>query len=191
MVIGDVTGHGVPSAMITAAAKAACDVARFIDSEVTATRLLEIMNHAIFEAGQRQFTMTCFASIIDPKARTITYANAAHNFPYLYRVAEGKGEFGSLMIRGNRLGDERTSRYEVKTTALLPGDVIVWYTDGLVECDDAKGEEYGEKRFRASVKRAAALEPGDMRDAIVADANSHFGDVPRKDDITLIVGRIQ
>jgi serine phosphatase RsbU (regulator of sigma subunit) len=192
LVVGDVTGHGVPSAMITAAAKAACDVARHIHGDdVTVTRLLEIMNHAIYESAQRRFVMTCFASIIDPKTRSITYANAAHNFPYLFRAGDGKGEFGSLMIRGNRLGDDKSSRYEAKTTELLPGDVIVWYTDGIVECENGGGEEYGEKRFRASVKRAAALDPGDMRDAIVADANTFFGEAARKDDITLIVGRFQ
>jgi serine phosphatase RsbU (regulator of sigma subunit) len=191
LVIGDVTGHGVPSAMITAAAKAACDVARHVHGEdVTVTRLLEIMNHAIFESAQRRFVMTCFASIVDTRHRTITYANAGHNFPYLYRAVDGKGEFGSLMIRGNRLGDDRTSKYEAKTTDLLPGDVLIWYTDGIVECENEAGEEYGEKRFRASVRRAAALDAGEMRDAIVGDATTYFGEAQRKDDITMIVGRI-
>jgi len=191
VVIGDVTGHGVPSAMITAAAKAACDVARHVHhDDVTVSRLLEIMNHAIFESAQRRFVMTCFASIVDTRARTITYANAGHNFPYLFRVTDGKGDFGSLMIRGNRLGDDPTSKYEAKTTELAAGDVLVWYTDGIVECENASGEEYGEKRFRASVRRAAALDPGEMRDAIVADATGFFGAMPRKDDITMIVGRI-
>lgn len=192
LVVGDVTGHGVPSAMITAAAKAACDVARYVyRDDVTVSGLLEIMNHAIFESAQRRFVMTCFASIFDPQRRTITYANAGHNFPYLYRAgADGRGEFGSLMIRGNRLGDDRNSRYEAKTTELYPGDVLIWYTDGIVECENAAGEEYGEKRFRASVRRAAQLTAGDMRDAVVADATAYFGQTPRKDDITMIVGRI-
>ncbi|TMQ22200.1 MAG: HAMP domain-containing protein [Deltaproteobacteria bacterium] len=191
LVVGDVTGHGVPSAMITAAAKAACDVARYVyRDDVTVSGMLEIMNHAIFESAQRRFVMTCFASIFDPHRRTITYANAGHNFPYLYRTGEGRGEFGSLMIRGNRLGDDRNSRYEAKTTDLVPGDVLIWYTDGIVECENAAGEEYGEKRFRASVRRAAALDAGEMRDAIIGDASAYFGDTPRKDDITMIVGRI-
>jgi serine phosphatase RsbU (regulator of sigma subunit) len=178
--------------MITAAAKAACDVARHVHGDdVTVTRLLEIMNHAIWQSAQRRFVMTCFASIIDTRSRTITYANAGHNFPYLFRAGEGKGEFGSLMIRGNRLGDDPSSRYEAKTTELVPGDVLVWYTDGIVECENEAGEEYGEKRFRASVRRAAALDAGEMRDAIVGEAAAYFGAAPRKDDITMIVGRIQ
>ncbi len=192
IVIGDVTGHGVPSAMITAAAKAACDVARNVhNDDLTVTRLLEIMNHAIYESAQRRFVMTCFASIFDPKTRTITFANAGHNFPYLFRVTDGKGEFGSLMVRGNRLGDDPTSRYEAKTTELAEGDVLVWYTDGIVECENAAGEEYGEKRFRASVRRSAALDSAELRDAIVADATGYYADTSRKDDITLIVGRIR
>jgi len=191
LVIGDVTGHGIPSAMITACAKSACDVARYVHHEdVTVTRLLEIMNHAIFESAQRRFVMTCFASIVDTKNRTITYANAGHNFPYLFRQGEGKGEFGSLMIRGNRLGDDPDSKYEAKTTELAMGDVLVWYTDGIVECESDTGEEYGEKRFRASVRKAAALDAGEMRDAIVADANNFFGETSRKDDITMVVGRM-
>jgi phosphoserine phosphatase RsbU/P len=177
--------------MITAAAKAACDVARQVHgNEVTVTRLLEIMNYAIFESAQRRFVMTCFASIVDTKARTITYANAGHNFPYLFRAGDGKGEFGSLMIRGNRLGDDPTSKYEAKTTDLVAGDVLIWYTDGIVECENDKKEEYGEKRFRASVRRAAALDAGEMRDAIITEAAAYFDETPRKDDITMIVGRI-
>jgi serine phosphatase RsbU (regulator of sigma subunit) len=193
MVVGDVTGHGVPSAMITAAAKAACDVARAVyNDDVDVARLLEIMNYAIYESAKRSFVMTCFASIIDPRKRNITYANAGHNFPYLFRKTEdGKGEFGSLMVRGNRLGDVRESKYETKTTELQTGDVVIWYTDGIVECENPAGEEYGEKRFRASVRRAASLDAGEMRDSIMSDSNDFFAQQARKDDITMIVGRIQ
>ena len=191
VVIGDVTGHGVPSAMITATAKAACDVARTVNNDdVSVTTVLEIMNDAIFQSAKRKFVMTCFASIIDPRTRTITYANAGHNFPYLYRQNGKRGEFGSLMIRGNRLGDLKESKYEAKTTELLPGDRLIWYTDGIVECENAAGEEYGEKRFRASIRRGAALEPGELRDNAVTEAMNFYGEMPRKDDITLVIGRI-
>ena len=65
IVIGDVTGHGVPSAMITAAAKAACDVARSVyQDDVAVAKLLEIMNYASFESAKRKFVMTCFAAIL-------------------------------------------------------------------------------------------------------------------------------
>jgi serine phosphatase RsbU (regulator of sigma subunit) len=193
MIVGDVTGHGVPSAMITATAKAAVDVARDIyNDDVDVTKVLEIMNSAIFESAKRKFVMTCFASILDPQTRMITYANAGHNFPYIYRVPEGKkrGEFGSLMIRGNRLGDMRESKFEAKSQQLQPGDTIIWYTDGIVECENTAGEEFGEKRFRASIRKSSDLSPGEIRDSIVNDAMNFFGEVPRKDDITMVIGKI-
>jgi|GEM_PF-581934 len=193
IVIGDVTGHGVPSAMITATAKAACDVARTVnDNDVSVTTVLEIMNDAIFQSAKRKFVMTCFASVVDLHTHTITYANAGHNFPYLYRVNEerGRGEFGSLMIRGNRLGDLKDSKYEAKTQQLERGDTIIWYTDGIVECESETGEEYGEKRFRASIRRAGHLAAGEIRDNVVNEAMNFYGQMPRKDDITMVIGRI-
>jgi serine phosphatase RsbU (regulator of sigma subunit) len=191
VVIGDVTGHGVPSAMITAAAKAACDVARAVNNDdVACGQLLEIMNRAIFESAKRKFVMTCFASIIDPKTRTITYANAGHNFPYLYRVVDGKGEFGSLMTRGNRLGDLQESKYAVKTTELTAGDVLIWYTDGIVECENEIGEEFGEKRFRGAIRKAAHLDPAEMRETVVQASHDFFGERQRKDDITMVFARV-
>jgi phosphoserine phosphatase RsbU/P len=192
LVIGEVTGHGVPAAMVTAAAKTSCDVARAIhDDDVAVTRLLEIMNSAIYQSARRRLVMTCFAAVIDLKTRVITYANAGHNFPYLYRVGEdGRGEFGSLMIRGNRLGDLKESHYESTSTQLRPGDTLIWYTHGIVECENVGGEAYGEKRFRASIRRAAHLGAGDLRSTLVSDAMTFCGDIPRKHDITLIVGRV-
>jgi serine phosphatase RsbU (regulator of sigma subunit) len=192
VVIGDVTGHGVPSAMITAAAKAACDVVRATEgSQLTVTRLLEVMNRAIFESAKRKFVMTCFASILDPRARTITYANAGHNFPYLFRPQGGDGtDFQVLMSRGNRLGDLEDSSYSEKTQPLMPGDVLVWYTDGIVECENPSGEEYGEKRFRAAIRRASELDPLQMRESVVGAAGQFFADRARKDDITMVFARI-
>lgn len=191
VVIGDVTGHGVPSAMITAAAKAACDVVRTTEgNKLTVTRLLEVLNRAIFESAKRKFVMTCFASIIDPKQHTITYANAGHNFPYLFRGGAPEGsDFQVLMSRGNRLGDIEESTYTEKVNPLQPGDVIVWYTDGIVECENERGEEFGEKRFRASVRRAGDLDPVAMRESVVNGAIQFFGQRTRKDDITMVFAK--
>ncbi|MCS6913244.1 MAG: SpoIIE family protein phosphatase [Myxococcales bacterium] len=196
VVIGDVTGHGVPSAMITAAAKAACDVVRTLDgAHLTPGRLLSLVNRAIYEAARRRFVMTCFACIIDTRTRTVTYSNAGHNFPYLYRhrpdVQSGESEFTVLMARGNRLGDVAESTYTESSQPLRPGDVLIFYTDGIVECENAAGEEYGEKRFRASIRNAGDLDAAQMRDAVVAAATTFYGDRAHKDDITLVVARIR
>ncbi len=178
--------------MITAAAKAACDVVRAIDgAQLTVPRLLEAMNRAIFESSKRRFVMTCFASILDGDRRTITYANAGHNFPYLFRPHAPDGnDFQVLMSRGNRLGDVEESRYVERSQPLEPNDVLVWYSDGIVEGENEHGEEFGEKRFRAAIRRAAELDPISMRESVVGAATDFFGQCPRKDDITLVFARI-
>jgi serine phosphatase RsbU (regulator of sigma subunit) len=196
VIIGDVTGHGVPAAMITAAAKAACDVGRALEGErLTPGRLLSLMNRAIFESAKRRFVMTCFACFIDMRARTITYANAGHNFPYLYRapnaLREGESEFTVLMSRGNRLGDIPDSTFNESTQNLRQGDRLVFYTDGLIECESPTGEEFGEKRLRNAIRNAGDQNPSQMRDSLMAAAGQFYSDRPRKDDITLVVAHLQ
>jgi sigma-B regulation protein RsbU (phosphoserine phosphatase) len=192
LVIGDVTGHGIPSAMLTAAAKAACDVVRAINPDVSCTQLLEIMNEAIYQAARQRFAMTCFAGVMDPKTRTITYANAAHNFPLLCRGKDR--EISSLVTKsgtgGNRLGDGQQQKYDSVTMALEPGDTLIFYTDGIVEAQAADGDQYGVRRFRDMIKKTAHLEPPVVRDMLFDAYHHHIGQAPRNDDVTLVVAKV-
>ena len=193
ILIGDVTGHGVSSAMITAAAKSCCDTLRHVtEGELTCTFLLEELNKTIYEAAHRKFVMTFFVTIIDPHARTLTFSNAGHNFPLLFRGHPREGEPGvvPLVTRGNRLGDVMESRFLERTVSFEPGDVLLWYTDGLTEGLGKNGEEYGEKRVRRSI--TATLDKGAdaILERILRDAEAHFANFVRpEDDITLVVGK--
>jgi sigma-B regulation protein RsbU (phosphoserine phosphatase) len=188
VLVGDVTGHGVGAAMITAAAQGAVttmlEVAR---GRIELGGLLRAMNAAIHAAAKGKFVMTCFASIYDPETSTLSFANAGHNFPYFFD-AEGQN-LASLVIRGNRLGDLVGSNYEVGEVAVKPGDGCFWYTDGIVECEDIRGEEYGERRFRAEIQRHANLPPDQALELIIGKAMEFYGEVPQKDDITVVVGK--
>jgi hypothetical protein len=84
--VGDVTGHGISSAIITGAAKAACDLAcQVTEGRLTPGDLLRMMNAAIHETARRQIMMTCTASMFDPATKTLSIANAGHHFPYQVR----------------------------------------------------------------------------------------------------------
>jgi phosphoserine phosphatase RsbU/P len=189
LVIGDVTGHGVGSAMITAAAKGAVTtLVTMTGGKIGLDLLLQTLNAAIHDTARGKLVMTCFASIYDRHNRTLSFANAGHNFPYVHLRQENR--LISLVVRGNRLGEERTSGYEVKEMKLSDGDTLFWYTDGLVEGENARGEEYSEKRFRAAIQASVTLPPQELRDQIVDRAMKFYGGVPQKDDITLVVGRV-
>ncbi len=193
VVIGDVTGHGVPSAMITAAAKSSMDTLRHsTPGKLTVTYLLEEMNKTIFAAAQRKFVMTFFASVFDTEKRTLTFSNAGHNFPYLvHPMGEGRPpRIGVLMTRGNRLGDVWDSKFYSRTVTLTPGDVVLWYTDGLVEGTDPKGEPFGDRRLRRALSGLYREEPEAILDGLLARFREHHGDGPLEDDVTLVVAKI-
>ncbi len=192
VVIGDVTGHGVPAAMITAAAKSACDTILAIQDLIPdLNQFARILNNAIAASGKGQFFMTCFVSVIDPATRRMTFVNAGHNFPYLYRPAEDK--FIQLMARGPRLGETGETAdvtYEIKEQELQADDLVIWYTDGIIEDQNPEGAEYGDKRFRKSIKEANSMELDEAIKKIVADAENFYMGIPHQDDHTLILGRI-
>jgi serine phosphatase RsbU (regulator of sigma subunit) len=187
-VIGDVTGHGISSAIITGAAKAACDLARTFSAErLTAGQLLKIMNCSIYEAAKQKYMMTCTASIFDPKSHTMTIANAGHPFPYLAR----KGVVRQIAAQGSPLGAASTADYQAQTIQIHPGDTLLWFTDGITECENDAREPFTDKRLRALFQDVAASGPVQARDAIMRAISDYRGSRALDDDVTLVVAAVQ
>ncbi|WP_437656292.1 PP2C family protein-serine/threonine phosphatase [Sorangium sp. So ce1182] len=186
-VIGDVTGHGISSAIITGAAKAACDVARTFGGEaLSAEQVLRLMNCSIFEAGKQRYLMTCAACIFDPEARTLTVANAGHPFPYLVR----NNTVRQIASQGSPLGAASSAEYTSSTVLLEGGDALLWFTDGVTECENAESEQFSERRLRALFQSVATCAPEEARDAIVTAVTRFRGERPLDDDMTLVVARV-
>jgi serine phosphatase RsbU (regulator of sigma subunit) len=190
LIIGDVTGHGIPAAMITAAAKSACDTILAMEEMVpNLSSFMEVLNNVIYKSGKTKFFMTCFACILDQKKKTITFVNAGHNFPYLYKKSEEK--FVQLMVRGNRLGEPEGGKYDIKEMPLEEDDLVIWFTDGIVEDESPEGMEYGDKRFRRVIKTNMERPLMELRDAVIEDAENFYAGVPHADDHTMVFGRIK
>jgi serine phosphatase RsbU (regulator of sigma subunit) len=186
--VGDVTGHGISSAIITGAAKAACDLACHVTKGLLSpSDLLGMMNAAIYETARRQIMMTCVASVFDPQRRTLTVANAGHHFPFHIR----DGQLKSLMAQGQPLGASKDSTYEGTTIPFAPNDVLIWFTDGVVECENEWGEQFSEKRLRAVCQRTASSGARGIRDAVVEAVASFRQQRPQLDDITLVVASVK
>lgn len=187
-VIGDVTGHGISSAIITGAAKAGCDLARtFAGEGLTPSQLLQFMNCCIHEAGKQRFMMTCVASIFDPATRSLSMANAGHPFPFLVR----SGGVRQLVSQGSPLGAASAAEYQTTTIEVQPGDAICWFTDGVTECENDVGEQFTDRRLRALFQGVAREAPEVARDAIVGAVAEFRGHRALDDDLTLVVGRVQ
>ena len=182
--IGDVTGHGVSSAIITGAAKAACELAIDVtNGTLDAKRLLAMMNSALYRTAKQQVMMTCNATIIDPSTHTLVMANAGHPNPILVR----SGIIHPLMAEGTPLGAARDTTYQQITVNVEVGDVLACFTDGVVEAENRRGEQFTERRLRAVTQRAAPQGAIEVRDAVVGALTAFRDDTEQADDLTFVV----
>jgi sigma-B regulation protein RsbU (phosphoserine phosphatase) len=194
VLLGDATGHGVPAALITAAAQSCCMTlyragmrkGRF---HLSAGQVMEYLNFAVYHAAHGKVKMTFFVAIIDSRSGAMRFANASHEMPLLFRKETGKREILGI-DPGPCLGESPTSSYTEDEIRLELGDVLVCYTDGLLECKDAKDDEWGERRFLKSLDQAIALSATGIKDKIVADAFAFCKSGTRDDDVTCIVVRM-
>ena len=130
--------------------------------------------------------VTCFYAILDPKSGSLTYANAGHDLPYLRRRSGGCKE---LRARGMPLGLMPGMSYEQKETILHAGEAALFYSDGLVEAHDPKGEMFGFPRLRALIAEHAAEERS-LEEALLEELYSFVGEGwEQEDDITLLTLR--
>jgi serine phosphatase RsbU (regulator of sigma subunit) len=186
--IGDVTGHGISSAIITGAAKAACDLARtFSADRLTVSQLLKIMNCSIYEVGKQKFLMTCAAAIFDPATRSMAIANAGHPFPYIVR----KNNVRQIPSHGSPLGAGSSAEYQANTVQLQQGDTLLWFTDGVTECENDSHEQFTDKRLRGLFLEVAGSGPERARDAIAEAISDFRGSRALDDDVTFVVAAIQ
>ncbi len=189
LVIADVSGHGVQSGMVTTAAKASLHtlIARGI---ATPGELLQGMNEAILATARQSLLMTCFIALIDLEERRITYANAGHNFPYLYR--ESLDSLELLQESSNfPLGFEKNDAFQEFSTPFREGDFIFLYTDGIVECVDKDGVEFGYERLEAILKENIKLPPPLLRTALLDGAVKFTGTTSFADDLTILIAAFQ
>jgi serine phosphatase RsbU (regulator of sigma subunit) len=194
ILIGDVTGHGVPAAMVTAAAKGCYDAAqRLMGARIDLVYLLELLDAAVRRAGAGEFHMTCFATLVDPAAGTVTYANAGHVIPYLCRATgPGACDLEVLVSRGNPLGAGHAAEFRAESRTIREGDLLIWYTDGLVECTNGTRAQFGDRRMQRILRKAGPVpEPHLVRDQLVRAAHAFMDGHPPDDDITLVVARIE
>lgn len=181
--VGDVTGHGVSAAIITGAAKAACELAIEVTrGELEVDQLLALMSSALYRTAQRQVMMTCGAMVFDAAAGSLTLASAGHPSPVLLR----KGIIHPLLAEGPPLGAGPDASYRPVRIALEPGDVLVAFSDGIVECENGRGEQFTERRLRAVCQRAAASGAIGIRDAVLEALAAFRADHPADDDMTLV-----
>ncbi|HEX2689893.1 MAG TPA: PP2C family protein-serine/threonine phosphatase [Kofleriaceae bacterium] len=191
--IGDVTGHGVASAMVTAAAVGACDVCvRRSGQALDLAELVAALDSAVRRVGGGGFAMTCFAAILDPVRREIQFVSCGHTAPYLCRSTEKAIELHALVGRGNPLGAKTPVPAKIQRRPLQAGDLVVWYTDGVVDAQDPAGTAFGDRRLQHLLKKLdrQRLTPLAVHDLVHSGVAAHRARQPLADDETLVVAQL-
>jgi serine phosphatase RsbU (regulator of sigma subunit)/predicted ester cyclase len=186
VVVGDATGKGVPAALVMSTTCGMLQLAaRALDSPSPGEVLAQV-NETLFARIPSNMFVTCFYAILDPKSASLSYANAGHDLPYLHR---GRGVAEELRARGMPLGLMPGMSYEEMEIELDVGEGVFFYSDGLVEAHDPKGEMFGFPRLRALIAEDGAEERS-LGDFLLEQLYSFVGEGwEQEDDITLLTLR--
>ncbi len=183
ILVADVSGHGIPAALVTTMAKISFGNACLkLDSP---RRIFQEVNQNILEHVKTQDYLTAFFLAVDDEY-TVTYANASHQKALLLKTEEGRVE--QLDTNGLFIGavEEARETYEEKSVKLNYGDKIILYTDGIPEATNLAREEYSNERFEEVVLKNRHLSLEDFTNFIIEDVQRFVGNAPVEDDITLV-----
>lgn len=182
--IADISGHGVGAALYMAIAKGALQSeARDV---LSAGEIVGRVNEVLAsEFSASDMFATLFFARFLPDGRRVFWSNAGHNPPLLLR---GNGDVETLDPCGPALGIVAGARFQDIDQHMAPGDVLLLYTDGVVEARDAERRFFGNTRLIEAAQRPAA-NAAEIRDNVMKALAGHTGATPMEDDVTLVVVR--
>jgi hypothetical protein len=189
LVCGDVSGKGIPAALLMGVLHGAIrsmDWYRSAESHEAATRRL---NRLLYERASDARFATLFWGYYDTSSERLHYINAGHCPPLLVRRWRESVEIRPLEDGGQVLGLLPRTRYQQSRTELCPGDLLILYSDGVVEAANSAGEEFGQERLRAVITEHATCSPEQIRAAVLRAVVGFAGSAEFADDLTLMAIR--
>ncbi len=182
LVIADVSGKGVPAALLMAFLRASLRAATHIGYSPHVS--MAKVNYLLWESIERNQFVTAFYGILDATNKTLSYTNAGHNPPLLLDK-DGNAKFidkGSLP-----LGMFRETRYHEYYLTTEPGDVLLLYTDGVTEAQNSQGEEFGRARLAEAARANQQLSARDLITAVKDEVMEWTDGIGATDDVTFFV----
>ncbi len=187
ILIADVSGHSVGSALLMAVTRSAL---RFESlRQESAAAVLAETNRAVYhDLSNAELFITVFYACFNTDSRVLIWANGGHNLPFVWRSSTK--ECIPLDADGMLIGVLDDVEYEERRMQLLPGDVMVLYTDGVTEAKNLAGEMFGERRLQDLIKQNCQRPAREILDTIYNAVYEHSMGVTQYDDITAIVMKV-
>jgi phosphoserine phosphatase RsbU/P len=193
LALGDICGKGISAALLMTNLQATLrsNVLNLRKhngrgGDRTVADLVERLNNQIYSYTSANKFATFFYALYNDSTRTLTYCNAGHNPPLYFE----DGSVRRLTAGGTVVGVFADSKYDQETIHLKSGDLLVAYTDGIVECVNEYGEEFGEKRLIQLILENREASAEQIKELIVRHVLSWTFAEEREDDMTLIIARI-
>jgi serine phosphatase RsbU (regulator of sigma subunit) len=194
VLVCDVMGHGVRSALVTAMLRAFAEDLRPLAADPGAllTRLNQCLMGVLRQTGNLLFVTAAYVAV-DASSGSLAYGQAGHPTGFLRRAGGGVETLPAEGdVAGPALGLVEGFPYETGRRAVGAGDTAILFTDGLTEARSPAGEEWGEGRLRAELERAPASRPAELLAAVVAASSAFSGADAFEDDVCIValqVGR--
>lgn len=180
--IGDVSGKGIPAALIMASFRAS--LIAEIRNNYSIRTICQKVNSLLFESLEPGNYVTAVYGVLDTKNHIFTFSNCGHNLPFILR-ADGTVEY--LREGGPVLGVSSDGVYEERAIVVAPGDLMVLYTDGVTETFNEAGEEFGLDRLIELVKANRKKSAAEIEDLVYQAVTGFASSRHVFDDLTMVV----
>jgi serine phosphatase RsbU (regulator of sigma subunit)/CheY-like chemotaxis protein len=178
--IGDVTGKGVPAALMMATIKTALQLRIEFTHDVR--EIMASLNTLVYNQTSKQ-SMTLFLGVIDVHTRTITYCNAGHHFPY---VISGNRTLRHLEMSALPLGFIKDETYTSYVHTFAPTDILFFYTDGVIEAANEQRELFGYPRLENLLLTHCQDDLVTINLKILESIETFCHETPQDDDMTML-----
>lgn len=188
VVVGDVTGHGIPAALLMASARGILRSHVSYHSEDLSHLFQQLNYHLVNDSAHEQF-MTLFYAILDRQKRTLCWNSAGHGPVLLYRAQTQT--LVDLEVTGPPLGIDASLQYNPQTVDNLdPGDILLAGTDGLWECRNQNGDLLGIDKFKHVFLQISSGSANEIGRFLFNEIKVFQGSQGQEDDMSLVIAKI-
>jgi serine phosphatase RsbU (regulator of sigma subunit) len=191
MVLGDVSGKGLPAALLMGVVQGAVRASRITGAASNHEDAAARLNRLLCAKTARERFVSLFWAYFDPLESRLSYINAGHFPPLLIKSNGPVPRIERLSEGGPVLGVLPSLRYTQAHCGIESGDLLLVYSDGILEAANESGEQFGEERIIAAALACKSSEPGEICAGILRAVREFAGGAMPEDDQTLMVARMQ
>lgn len=179
--IGDVSGKGIPASLFMAIAST---LIKSNSNMLSSHEIIENVNRELGDRNPNQYFLTLFIGVLDIKTGMMDYCNAAHNYPYILHT---DGTVQTLSkSHGIPLGIYKNRTYKSNTVELQFGDLILLYTDGVINSRDSGGTHYGIEKLKSNIQSMGDFTAKEVVTRLLQSIMIYEGENQQSDDISLM-----